>query len=52
MAEGADRTDVAAIYSAVWLEHHGNRQYGVMGLLSAYQMEWMDGCRMIPLRLF
>ena len=28
MAEGAD---MAALYIVIWLEHHGNRLYGVMG---------------------
>ena len=46
MAEGADRTDVAAIYIAIWLEHHGNRLYGVMGLLS--WVDWMNGLEWIP----
>ena len=35
-AVGADGTDVAAIYVyiVIWFEHHGNRLYGVMRLLS------------------
>ena len=33
VAEGADRIDVAAINIVIWLEHHGNRLHGVMGLL-------------------
>ena len=32
VAEGADGIDMAAIY--ILLEHHGNRPYGVMELLS------------------
>ena len=31
VGEGAGRTDVAAIYIVIWLEHHGNRLYGVNG---------------------
>ena len=26
----------------IWLEHHGNRLYGVIGLLSKKSDEWMD----------
>ena len=37
MAEGAD---VAAIYIVIWLEHHGNRLYGVIGLLSKKSDGW------------
>ena len=48
MAEGADGTDVAAIYeyTVIWFEHHGIRLYGVMGFLS--KMLGVDG---LPLRL-
>ena len=35
------------IYIVIWLERHGNRLYGVMGLLSK-KVEWMDG---YPFRL-
>ena len=46
MAEGADtdRTDVAAIYIAIWFEHHGNRLYAFMGLRSKMLdwVEWME----------
>ena len=37
MAEGADSTDIAAIYIyifLIWSDLHGNRLYGVIGLLS------------------
>ena len=49
VAEGGHRTDVAAIYIyifiVIWLEHHGNKQYGVLGLLSKKSE------RVIPIRL-
>ena len=45
MADGAEGVDVAegadvdAIYIFIWREHHWNRPYGVMGLLSKMP-EW------------
>ena len=33
-AEGADGTGGCYIYIFIWLEHYGNRLYGIMGLLS------------------
>ena len=48
MAEGADRTDVAAIYNVIWLEHHENRLYGVIGFLSKESDGWTGW---IPLKL-
>ena len=38
-------------YIAIWLEHHGNRLYGFMGLLSKMS-DWMErsGLDWIPLR--
>ena len=51
VAQEADRTDVTAIYIVIWLEHHLNRLYGVIGLLSK-KCEWMDdGWWVTPLRL-
>ena len=43
-AEGADRTDVAALYIYCYvIEHHWNRLYDFMGLWSKVS-EWMgDG---------
>ena len=38
--DGADRTDVTAIYIVICLEHHGNRLYGVMGLLGKKSDGW------------
>ena len=34
MDEGADGTDVAAVYLFSRLEHSGNRLYGVIGFMS------------------
>ena len=44
VAERADRIDVAAIYIYIvtWLEHHGNRLYGVLRLLSK-SLSGVDG---------
>ena len=43
MAEGADGTDMAAIHILSYgLEHHENRLYGFMGLLSK-KSEWVMG---------
>ena len=39
MDEGADGTDVAAVYLFSWLEQIGNRLNGVFGLLSKMR-EW------------
>ena len=39
MAEGGDRTDVAAKY--IYILSYGNGPYGVMGLLSKMSGEWM-----------
>ena len=47
VAEGADGIDVAAIY--ILLEHHGNRHFGVMELLSKMSDCTMGDC--IPLKL-
>ena len=33
---------INTIYIVIWLKHHGNRLYGVIGLLSKKSDEWMD----------
>ena len=40
---------MAAIYIVIWLEHHGNRLYGVLALLS--KKVGVDWSGWIPLRL-
>ena len=34
---------INTIYIVIWLKHHGNRLYGVMGLLSK-MCEWTVDC--------
>ena len=41
MGQGADGTEVVAVYIVIWLERHGNRLYGVMGLYE--QKSGVDG---------
>ena len=43
VVEGADGNDVASKYIVTWLEHHGNKPYGVMGLLSKKSGDGLDG---------